>query len=77
MEGPFCGEKEEKDLELHPVVYFLDGMEGKKRLTFREGSLAIQKLKNSFVYNLWSWARVYMGEESSSLLGFLEWLAVP
>ncbi|RVW48992.1 hypothetical protein CK203_080959 [Vitis vinifera] len=30
LEGPFCGEKEEKDLELHPVVYFLDGMEGKK-----------------------------------------------
>ncbi|RVW33138.1 hypothetical protein CK203_094827 [Vitis vinifera] len=23
------------------------------------------------------WAKVYMGEESSSLLGFLEWLAVP
>ena len=37
--------------------------------------LAIQKLKNSFVCNLWSWATVYIGEESSSLLGFLEWLA--
>ena len=47
----------------------------RNRLTFRGGSLDIQKLKNSFVYNLWSWARVYMGEESSSLLVFLEWLA--
>ena len=46
-------------------------------LTFKGGSLAIQKLKNSFVCNSWSWARVYMGEESSSLLGFLEWLAIP
>ena len=45
------------------------------RLAFRGGSLAIQKLKNSFVCNLWSWAKVYVGEESSSLLGFLEWLA--
>ena len=27
------------------------------------------------VCTLWSWARVYIGEESSSLLGFLEWLA--
>ena len=34
-----------------------------------------QKLKNSFVCNLWSWAKVYIGEESSSLIGFLEWLA--
>ena len=76
MEGPLCGEKEEKDLELHLVVYFLDGMKERNRLAFRGGSLAIQKLKNSFVCNLWSWAKVYMGEESSSLLGFLEWLAV-
>ena len=30
LEGPFCGEKEEKDLDLHSVVYFLDGMEGEK-----------------------------------------------
>ena len=49
----------------------------RNRLTFRGSSLTIQKLKNSFVYNLWSWARVYMEEESSSLLGFLELLAVP
>ena len=45
------------------------------RLSFRGVSLDIQKLKNSFVCTLWSWARVYIGEESSSLLGFLEWLA--
>ena len=30
LEGPFCGQKEEKDLKFHPVVYFLDGLEGKK-----------------------------------------------
>ena len=30
LEGPLCGEKEEKSLEFYPVVYFLDGMEGKK-----------------------------------------------
>ena len=45
------------------------------RLIFKRGVLHIQKLKNSFVCTLWSWARVYIGEESSSLLGFLEWLA--
>ena len=45
------------------------------RLAFREGSLAVQKLKNSFVCDLWSWARLYIGEELFSLIGFLEWLA--
>ena len=41
---------------------------------FRGGSLNIQKFKNSFVCNLWGWAKVYIGEETYSLLGFLEWL---
>ena len=49
----------------------------RNRLAFRGGSLAIQTLKNSFVCSLWSWAKLYRGEESSSLLGFLEWVAVP
>ena len=30
LEGPLCGEKEEKNLEFYTVVYFLDGMEGKE-----------------------------------------------
>ena len=30
LEGPLCGEKEEKKLKFYPVVYFLDGMEGKE-----------------------------------------------
>ena len=38
--------------------------------------LAIQKLKNSFVCNLWGWAKLYIGEKSLSLIGFLEWLAI-
>ena len=28
MEGFFCGQKEEENLEIHTVVYFLDGVEG-------------------------------------------------
>ena len=37
--------------------------------------LAIQKLKNSFISNLWGWAKLYIGEGLLSLIGFLEWLA--
>ena len=47
------------------------------RLAFRGGGgvLDAQKLKNSFVCNLRRWARLSIGEESLSLIGFLEWLA--
>ena len=48
----------------------------RNRLTFRGGGVInIQKLKNSFVCNLWCWARMYSGERSLSLIGFLEWIA--
>ena len=73
--GPFVGKKRKKIWNSIPLCIFWTVWKERNRLAFRRGSLAIQKLKNSFVCNLWSWARVYIGEESSSLLGFLEWLA--
>ncbi|RVW15177.1 LINE-1 reverse transcriptase-like [Vitis vinifera] len=75
--GPFVGRKRKRIWTSIPLCIFWTVWKERNRLAFRGGSLAIQKLKNSFVCNLWSWARVYMGEESSSLIGFLEWLATP
>ena len=48
----------------------------KTRIAFRDGTLVGQKLKHSFVSNLWSWNNLYIGEESSSLTGFLVWVAL-
>ena len=73
--GPFVGKKWKKIWKFIQLCIFWTVWKEMNRLGFREGSLAVQKLKNSFVCNLWSWARVYIGEESSSLIGFLEWLA--
>ena len=76
MEGCFCGEKKEKTLEFHSVIYFLEGLKEMNRLAFKGGGeLAIQRLKYSFVCNIWGWAKLYIGEEPHSLIGFLEWLA--
>ena len=44
-------------------------------LAFKNGSLAIQRLKHSSVFNLWDWNNMYIGEGISSLIDFLEWLA--
>ena len=27
LEGPICGEEKEKGLEIHTIMYFLDGLE--------------------------------------------------
>ena len=62
MEGCFCGEKKEKKLwNSIPLFIFWMVWNEWNRLTF--------------VYNIWGWAKLYIGEEPHSLLGFLEWLA--
>ena len=45
------------------------------RIAFRDGIVDVQKLKLYFVYNLWSWNNLYIDEDISSLIGFLEWVA--
>ncbi|WJZ83602.1 hypothetical protein VitviT2T_003270 [Vitis vinifera] len=72
--GSFVGKKRKKIWNSIPVCIFWTVWKERNRLAFRGGSLDIQKFKNSFVCNLWSWVRVYNGEETYSLLGFLEWL---
>ena len=75
--GPFVGKKRKKIWNSIPLCIFWTVWNERNKLAFRWDSLTIQTLKNSYVCSLWSWVRVYMEEESSSLLGFLEWLAAP
>ena len=71
------GKKRKKIWNSIPLFIFWTVWNERNKLAFRWDSLTIQTLKNSYVCSLWSWVRVYMEEESSSLLGFLEWLAAP
>ena len=73
--GPFVGKKRKKIWKSIPLYIFWTVWKERNRLAFRGGVLAIQKLKNSFICNLWCWARMYIGGEPLSILGFLEWLA--
>ena len=75
MEGLFCGEKKEKTIWKSILFIFWTVWKERNILAFRGGVLAIQKLKNSFVCNLWGWAKLYIGEVPPSLIDFLEWLA--
>ena len=73
--GPFVGKKRKKIWKSIPLYIFGTVWKERNRLAFRGGVLAIQKLKNSFICNLWCWARMYIGGEPLSIIGFLEWLA--
>ena len=75
--GSFVGKKRKKIWRSIPLFIFWMVWKERNRLAFRGkgGELAIQKIKNSFVCNVWGWAKLYSGAESRSLVGFLEWLA--
>ena len=38
-----------------PLCIFWTIWKEQNRIAFKEGKLAVQRLKYSFVYNLWSW----------------------
>ena len=56
-----------------PLCIFGTIWKDRNRIDFKEGNLVVQRLNYSFVYNLWSWNRSYLGDEVYSLIGFLEW----
>ena len=58
-----------------PPSIFWTMWKERNRIAFRDGRVGVLKLKHSFVYNLWSWNSLYIGEKISSLIGFLEWVA--
>ena len=73
--GSFVGKKGSRIWKSVPLCIFWTVWKERNRIAFTNGSLAVQRLKHSFVSNLWGWNNMYIGEEICSLIGFLEWLA--
>ncbi|KAJ9687212.1 hypothetical protein PVL29_015890 [Vitis rotundifolia] len=73
--GAFVGRKRKKLWNSIPCFIFWTVWKERNRLAFRGGDLDIQRLKYSFVCNIWGWAKLYMEEGPHSLLDFLDWLA--
>ena len=73
--GSFVGGKRSMIWKSVFLCIFWTVWKERNRIAFKNGSLAVQRLKHSFVSTLWGWNSLYIGEETSSLIGFLEWLA--
>ena len=57
------------------AIYGWKGSFVGNHIAFIDGMVDVHRLKYSFVYNLWSLNRVFLGEEVHSILDFLEWMA--
>ena len=52
----------------------LVGLEGKKQITFENGELLIQIMKNSFACNFLSWIKLCIDEGPLPIINFFDWL---
>ena len=69
--GFFMGKKRKKIWDSIPLcIFFLSMWKERNRIVFKHGDLVVQRLKYSFVYNLWSWNMVFLDEEVHSIIDF-------
>lgn len=68
--GSFVRKKRQRVCFSIPICIFWVEWKEKNKIVSREGSSGVQKLKLSFVNNLWDSNKLYIGEECSTLLFF-------
>ena len=44
------------------------------RMVFENEVPSAHRMKSFFVFSLWSWAKLYSGDNLNSLVGFLSWM---
>ena len=57
-----------------PLCVFLAVWKERNRIAFENEEFLIQRMKYSFVCNLWSWSKLCIDEGLNSLINFFEWL---
>ena len=72
--GAFVGKIHKKAWQMAPLCIFWSIWKERNSLAFGNEVLSIQRLKHSFVCNLWSWVKVFIVLSPRSLVSFFEWL---
>ena len=69
--GGFVGKRRKKAWQMALLCIFWSVWKERNRLAFGDEDLSLQRLKYSFVCNLWSWV---IAESYSSLVSFVDWI---
>ena len=72
--GVFVGKARKKAWQMAPLCIFWSVWKERNLLAFGNKEFSLQRLKYSFVCNLWYWVRVSIVLSPSSLVSFLDWL---
>ena len=68
------GKRRKKAWQMAPLCIFWSVWKERNRLAFGNEDLSLQRLKYSFVCNLWSWVKGSLVESHSSLVSFVDWI---
>ena len=71
------GKKRKRAWKVAPLCIFWSIWKERNRRTFEDKESSDQTIKSSFLYIFWNWVRVYMGDNVTSLLDFVDWLGSP
>ena len=72
--GAFVGKIRKKAWQMTPLCIFWSVWKERNLLAFGNEVLSLQRLKHSYVCNMWSWVRVFIVLSPRSLVNFFEWL---
>ena len=70
----FVGKERRKVWRAAPFYIFWTVWNARNRLAFKDDVLSIQGLKYSFVYSLWSEAKLFIVECPLTMVNFINWL---
>ena len=70
-EGSSVGKKRKKAWMAAPLNIFWSIWRERNYIAFENKDFSAQRMKASFIYNLWSWSNMYIVERSRSLVDFL------
>ena len=68
------GKTRKKAWQMTPLCISWSVWKERNLLAFGNEVFSLQRLKYSFVCNLWSWVKVFIVLSPSSLVSFFEWL---
>ena len=70
----WVGKKRRIVWKVGPLCFFWLVWKARNRIAFDNEELSLNRLKNTFVCNLWVWSKPVVNEGSLSLFGFFDWL---
>ena len=73
-DGSFVGKKRKGVWRASPLCLFWTVWKARNKIAFEEEELSIQRLKNSFIYFLWSETKLFIKDGPSTLVDFIDWV---